>query len=206
VVVEVVSEVANDQVGRGAEVATCVLDCACVLVEVVEIREDDAVTTSMPGHSDAIPMPNWNTPMMLVSPTSTSLHTFLISSPMSCRPWTHAELQRAGGEKSLAWQPLMVVVYAARHWTLFWMSTRGTKLERETVAEVPVMKMARPSTMDRIVVCIAGELMFCRLWQVCRYGLSLLRDVENGSPKVGLEMDLCKCPTNVWPRVERRLR
>jgi hypothetical protein len=49
----------------------------------------------------------------------------------------------------------MVVVYAARHCTLFWMSTRGVKLDSDTVAEVPVMRKTRLSAMERIVVCIA---------------------------------------------------
>jgi hypothetical protein len=75
---------------------------------------------------------------------------------MSTSPCTHAELQRLGGEKSLATQPLMVVVYAARHCVLSMLSTRGVKLERETVAEAPVARIAKLSAMERSVICIAA--------------------------------------------------
>jgi hypothetical protein len=166
VTVEVVSDsevliVANEYAGGGIEllVVLAIVEApALVVLAVVVTAEEEAVTTSTPGHSDAMPMPNWKTPMILVSPTSTFAHTLLITSPMSCSPCTHAELHRFGGVKSLAWQPLMVVVYAARHWTLFWMSTRGVKLERETCADAPLMRSARPSARERIVVCIAGYL------------------------------------------------
>lgn len=121
--VEVVSDseapmlmLASEYAGGGTElvVVLAVVEVPAFVVLAV-VAEDDAVTTSTPGQSDAMPMPNWKTPMMLVSPTSTFAHTLLITSPMSCSPCTHAELQRFGGVKSLAWQPLMVVVYAARH-------------------------------------------------------------------------------------------
>jgi hypothetical protein len=153
--VEVVIEVANDHIGGGTELvavldaAACVLVCACVLEEIV--------TTSTPGHREAMPMPNWKTPMMLVSLTSTSLHTLWISAPISTSPCTHAALQRVGGEKSLGWQPLIVVVYAARHCALSMLSTRGVKLERETAAEVPVMRSAKLSATERSVICIAAS-------------------------------------------------
>jgi hypothetical protein len=106
--VELGGVVANDHDGGATELVP-VLDvavvCACDLVVMV--------TTSTPGHSDAMPMPNWKTPIMLVSPTSTPMHTLWISAPMSTSPCTHAELQRFGDWKSLATQPLMVDVYAA---------------------------------------------------------------------------------------------
>lgn len=120
--VEVVTDrevliVANEYAGGGSElvVVLAVVEVPVLVVLAVVVAEEDAVTTSTPGHRDAIPMPNWKTPMMLVSPTSTFAHTLLITSPISCSPCTHAELHRLGGVKSLAWQPLMVVVYAARH-------------------------------------------------------------------------------------------
>jgi hypothetical protein len=106
--VELGGVVANDHDGGATELVP-VLDvavvCACDLVVMV--------TTSTPGHSDAMPMPNWKTPIMLVSPTSTPTHTLWINAPMSTSPCTHAELQRFGDWKSLATQPLMVDVYAA---------------------------------------------------------------------------------------------
>jgi hypothetical protein len=160
--VEVVAEVANEYIGGGTElvavldVAACVVVCACVL--------DETVTTSTPGHREAMPMPNWKTPMILVSPTSTPLHTLWISAPISTSPCTHAALQRVGGEKSLGWQPLMVVVYAARHCALSMLSTRGVKLERETVAEVPVMRSAKLSATERSVICIATSWCCDALW------------------------------------------
>jgi hypothetical protein len=50
----------------------------------------------------------------------------------------------------------MVVVYAARHCVLSMLSTRGVKLERETVAEAPVARIAKLSAMERSVICIAA--------------------------------------------------
>jgi hypothetical protein len=69
------------------------------------------------GHSAFTPMSFWKTPMMLVSPTSTSLQALLTTSPIFLSPATHASVHRAValGSKSLAWQPSMVEVYAARH-------------------------------------------------------------------------------------------
>jgi hypothetical protein len=109
--VALVNVVANEYAGGAEFVAG--LDVAVQVVCAWDLEV--MVTTSTPGHREAMPMPNWKTPMMLVSPTSTFAHTLWISAPMSTSPCTHAELQRLGGEKSLATQPLMVVVYAARH-------------------------------------------------------------------------------------------
>lgn len=161
-VVVVVIVVAEDDCGGGAaevvvvldDVAACVLVCAVVLVLDVEVVELD-VTTLTPGHSDVIPRPNWKTPMMLISPTSTPLHALCTSTVISCRPCTHAELQRAVPLKSLAWHPLMVVVYADSHCELGMLLMRGVKLERETVAVLPVMRSATPNATACSDMCIA---------------------------------------------------
>lgn len=150
--VEVEMEVANVDSGGAADVVVtfeaegCVLDCATAFVlEAI----GDIVVTLTPGHRALMPMSFWKTPMMLVSPTSTSLHTLFITSPILASPWTHAVLHTAFITKSFGVQPSMVVVYAARH-CAFWMSMRGVKLASCTaVALVAVLMIAKPNRAAR---------------------------------------------------------
>jgi hypothetical protein len=94
-VVEV--DVSSVDDGGAAELAALELE-ACALVcggggglALVAGAEGVAIT----GHSAAMPMSFWKTPMMLVSPTSTSLHTLLTTSPIFLSPATHASLHLA---------------------------------------------------------------------------------------------------------------
>jgi hypothetical protein len=99
--------------------AAALLDCAsCVLVataffddvDVVDVVElsDAIVVTLTPWHSIGIPCPSKNTPMMLVSDTSSIEHTWLICCDTSTRPCTQAALQRClAASKSSATHPLM---------------------------------------------------------------------------------------------------
>jgi hypothetical protein len=47
------------------------------------------------------------------------------------------------------------------------LSTRGVKLERETVAEAPVTRIAKLSAMERSVMCIAEWWYPSVLWARC---------------------------------------
>jgi hypothetical protein len=144
------------------EVAACVLlVCAAVVLDEVV---DDVAGTSTPGHNDRMPLPARKTPMILFPSTRMPLQALFTSSVISCSPCTHAELQRAFPPKSLAWQPLMVVVYADSHCALGMLLMRGVKLERDTVADVPVMRSATLNAMVRKEVCMTVykySVLFC---------------------------------------------
>ena len=147
----------EDEEGAGVadvdalEVAACVL-CAAVVVLAAVVELDAA--SSFLGHSDLMPMPDWKTPMMLDWSTLTPLHDLCTSCVISCSPRMHAALQTTSPPKSLAWQPLMRVLYADSHCVLPMLLMRGVKLERETVAEVPEMRSATPNAMARSEVCM----------------------------------------------------
>lgn len=76
-----------------------------VVVDVLVLVLELLVGIAAPGHSAWIPMPNWKTPMMEVSLTSTSAQPETTASEILTSPWTHAELQVAAGLKSSATQP-----------------------------------------------------------------------------------------------------
>jgi len=156
IVLEVTVSSADDGVAAelaGLELGGCALVCGLAL----DAGGDGVAIT---GHSAATPMPFWKTPMMLVSPTSTSRHTLLTTSPIFFRPATHASLHLAValGSKSDDWQPSMFVVYAARHCAF---SMRmGWKLASWTADVVAaVVRMAKPSMAARSERCI--------LWWSC---------------------------------------
>jgi hypothetical protein len=97
----------------------------------------------------------------------------------------------------------MVVVYAARHCALLMFSTRGVKLESEMVAEVPVVRIAKLSAMERSVICIVA----CGYYDVlggpiCMCGLSLDGVVKEGAFKGGPEYGCLVMLRSVQPRVE----
>ena len=86
----------------------CVVDAAaCVLVCTVVVADELGVTivTGVFRHSDAIPRPFWKTPIIDVSPTSTSAQLLPTSCVILLRPCTHALLQIALSPKSSALQP-----------------------------------------------------------------------------------------------------
>lgn len=92
-------------------VLVCSVDFAVsVLAVVVELAPLVVVDCSLLGHSAATPNPFWKTPMMLVSPTSTSLHPVFTLTPIRTRPARHWTLHVAAAAKSEAAQPSMGVV------------------------------------------------------------------------------------------------
>jgi hypothetical protein len=118
--VEVETEVAREDAGGAAELALVVAVVA-VVDAVVAVVAAALVCTAfvvvvgwfprlLPGHNARMPKSFWKTPMMLVSPTSTSLHALLTSSPTANRPLTHSDEQRVLGRKSLGVQPAMVAL------------------------------------------------------------------------------------------------
>lgn len=139
-------------VADALELAACVL-CAAV-VDLAEVVELDA-PSSLLGHSDLMPMPFWKTPMMLDWSTRTPLHDLCTCCVIPSSPRMHAALQTTFTPKSVAWQPLMRVLYVASHCVLPMSLMRGVKLERETVADVPEMRSATPNAMVRSEVCMA---------------------------------------------------
>lgn len=102
--------VAFDEIGGGGGGCALVFSGAFALLVALTTR----------GHNAVTPTSSLKTPMILASPRSTSLHTLLTTSPIFFSPATHASVHRAEplGSKSLALQPWISVVYAARHCAL----------------------------------------------------------------------------------------
>jgi hypothetical protein len=100
------------------------------------------------------------TPMMDVSGTSTFEHCRLTTSAIWRRPWTHCALQRTFGEKSLAWHPAIVDVYACEHDDGRF-SMRGVKLASEMawVAEATPATAAMDMMAANDGLCIVGRLV-----------------------------------------------
>jgi hypothetical protein len=92
-------------------VLVCSVDFAVsLLAVVVELASLVEVDCLLLGHSAATPSPFWKTPMILVSPTSTSLHPVFTLTPIRTRPPRHWTLHVAAAAKSDAAQPSMGVV------------------------------------------------------------------------------------------------
>lgn len=109
----------------GAAEELCAFDeagggCALVFSGAFALETALDAALAILGHRDVTPTSSLKTPMMLASPRSTSLHTLFTTSPIFFNPATHASVHCAEpcGSKSLALQPSMFVVYAARHCAL----------------------------------------------------------------------------------------
>lgn len=143
-------------------VLVCSVDLVSLLAKLVELVAGLAalvVVCLLLGHSAATPNPFWNTPIMLVSPTSTSLHSVFTLTPIRTRPARHWTLHTAAAAKSEAAHPSIEVVYTARH-ADGRLSMRGVNEDRE----MSVAAVSRASRREARSRCMVVRLL--RQWVV----------------------------------------
>jgi hypothetical protein len=105
---EVLVLVEDAEVVAGAEVLVLVWSVVRDVVDEVELELLEG--SSLLGHSEATPISFWNTPIIDVSPTSTSAQLVLIADPIFASPAKQPELQVAPTLKSEDTHPLIAVV------------------------------------------------------------------------------------------------
>lgn len=107
---EVLVVVEDAEVVAGAEVLVLVCSVVRDVGDELELELELLEGSLLLGHSAAIPRSFWNTPIIDVSPTSTSAQLILMADPIFASPAKHSELQVAPTLKSEDTHPSIAVL------------------------------------------------------------------------------------------------